>query len=342
MKVISNFLPKKRAGEWDGDTGAAKGNTPQTLSDSASGNNTASGTALQLWRSSLLTLSEAMPLSPKQISEPHRRGLRMLVDDLPANPAAAQLEQKRAKTAELLKSYGSLMGNFIDSQEREAKAVLGSVAQLTETMSGLDQRHSVRLQGITKKLRLLATSNDLADIRAKLSAEVSALEKCLEEQQRDTKAAVHRLMDDVRSSESRRQKILPGAGSAGSASANSFVESLLALDRSVSSWGRYCLVRYEFRDANGSPLEVAEWAGKASLVESAVPERMGQAVHTVSPQAGVLLAAVNCQLLEYAGQAESMERTLSALSGFTCTSRVVEPLRGESLREAIARLERAG
>lgn len=317
MKVISNFLPKNREND------ASTSNEPR--SEEA---------VVQLWRSSLLTLSEAMPLSPKQISEPHRRGIRQLVDDFPNRPAPTIIEHKKAKTAELLKSYGSQMGNFLDSQEREAKAVLGSVAQLTEALAGLDQRHGVRLQGITKKLRLLATSNDLADIRAKLSAEVNALEKCLEEQQRDTRAAVQRLTEDVRASETRRQKAVPGSSSDAS------TDGLLALDRAVSGWDRYCLVRYEFRESNGSALGVPAWEKLVGPVQAAIPERMGHTVRSVALRPGILIAAVSCQLLEYAGQAESMEKALSTIAGAVCSSRVVEPLRGENLREALGRLER--
>lgn len=291
--------------------------------------------ALQLWRSSMLTLSETMPLVPKQISEPHRRGIKLLVEEFPTRPAPNQIEQRRQQTTEVLKSYGQQMGGFIESQEREAKAVLTSVAQLTETLSGFDQRYSVRLQGITKKLRLLATSNDLSEIRQKLSAEVNALEKCLEEQQRDTKAAVGRLSQDMNASELRRQRRLPGPG------AQQASDSLLQLDRAVSEWPRYCLVRYDFRDRQGSAPDENAWKGQCAALSETLPERMGHQVSTVSPSAGVLLAAVHCQLLEYAGVAEAMEKSLSSVSGWNCQSRVVEPLRGEAMREAMARLEKA-
>jgi hypothetical protein len=209
------------------------------------------------------------------------------------------------------------------------------VAQLTETLAGLDQRHGVRLQGITKKLRLLATTNDLSDIRAKLNAEVNALEKCLEEQQRDTKSALQRLNEDMNSSELRRHRSLPGPG------AQHATDSLLALDRAVQGWQRYCLVRYDFRDRSGAAPGEGEWKEKTQSVEKALPERVGHPVRTIPVKPGVILAAVQCQLLEYATQAEAMERALGTATGFQCQSRVVEPLRGEAIREAVARLEKS-
>ncbi len=326
MKIISNSILKGKE---------ANASNPSDQFNSLDWTEATRDAALQLWRSTVLTMGEAMPLSPKQISEPHRRGLRQLVDEMPLRPAPNVLEQRKQQTSEILKSYGNQMGNFIESQDREAKAVLGSVAQLTETLAGFDQRHGVRLQGITKKLRLLATSNDLSDIRAKLNAEITALEKCLEEQQRDTKSALSRLNEDLNASELRRQRALPGPG------AKHASDSLLALDRAIQGWQRYCLVRYDFRDRLGSPPGDQAWKAQAEFIEQALPERMGHQVRTISPKIGVMLAAVNCQLLEYASQAESMEKALSAATGFTCSSRVVEPLRGEAMREAMARLEKA-
>lgn len=290
--------------------------------------------ALQLWRTSLLAWSDSIPAAPKQISEPHRRSLKQLVEELPAKPAPNHLEQRKQKTADLLKSYGMQLGAYLDSQEREAKAVLTSVAQMTESLSGLDQRYAVRLQGITKKLRLLATATDLTEIRTKLAAEVTQLERCVEEQQRDTKLAFARLNEDLSASEMRKQKNLPGPGS------QIVTDSLLALDKAVAAWERYCLVRYEFRDRSGAAPDPAVWKAKCGQLESAIPERIGMPSRVVFPRNGVLLAAVQCQLLEYAGQAESMEKSLASLTGMACQSRVVEPLRGEAMREAMARLEK--
>ena len=288
--------------------------------------------AIQLWRSSMISMSEAMPSSPKQICDPHRKSIKQLVEDMPNKPAPNVIEQRKQKTIEILKSYGSQMGSFIDSQDKEAKAVLNSVAQLTETLSGFDQRYAVRLQGITKKLRLLATSNDLGEIRTKLSAECTQLEKCLEEQQRDTRNAMQRLNEDLTKSDSRKQRSLPGPGSQHGS------DSLLTLELAVKGWDRYCLVRYEFHTRPGAPA----WATKEKAILDALPERLGHLVKAVVPKTAVILAAVQCQLLEYAGQAESMERSLAQTSGMTCTSRVVEPLRGESMRDAMLRLEKAG
>jgi hypothetical protein len=292
--------------------------------------------AIQLWRASMLSMSEAMPLVPKQISEPHRKSLKQLVDEMPNKPAPNVIEQRKQKTAEILKSYGAQMGSFIDSQDKEAKAVLNSVAQLTDTLSGFDQRYAVKFQGITKKLRLLATCNDLGEIRTKLSAEVTQLEKTLEEQQRDTRSAVQRLGEDVSRSEVRKQRAIPGPGSQHAS------DSLLTLDRAVSGWDLYCLVRYEFQPRPGVILDAKLWETKQGPLLEALPERLGHPVRVVVPKPGVLLAAVHCQLLEYAGQAESMERSLAQVTGMVCASRVVEPLRGEVMREAMVRLEKAG
>ncbi len=282
--------------------------------------------AIQLWRASLLSLCDALPALPKQIAEPHRKSIKQLVEEMPNRPAPAALEQRRAKTVEVLKSYGAQMGVYIDSQEKEAKAVLNSIANLTESMTAVDQRYSVKLQGITKKLRALSTCTDLGEIRTKLDAEVNQLERTLEEQQRDTQAALTRLQDDSSRSEQRRQRALPGPGSQHAS------DSLLALERAVAAWPHYCLVRYEFRTR---PQDLKP-------IVAALPAKIHHPVRVVIAAPNVLLAAVRCQLLDYAGIAETTELTLSQLAKIPCGSRVVEPLRGEAMREAMARLERAG
>lgn len=292
--------------------------------------------AIQLWRASMLSMSDAMPPMPKQIAEPHRKSIKQLVDEMPDKPAPNVLEQRKQKTAEILKSYGTQMGTYIDSQDKEAKAVLNSVAQLTETLSGFDQRYAVKFQGITKKLRLLATGNDFSEIRTKLSAEVTQLEKVLEEQQRDTRSAMQRLNEDISSSEFRKQRSIPGPGSQHAS------ESLVVLERAVQVWDRYCMVRFEFQSRPGVPLDVNIWCSREAALIEALPERIGNTVRIVVPKPTVMLVAVHCQLLEYASMAESMEKSMSQLSGAICSSRVVEPLRGESMREAMARLEKAG
>lgn len=292
--------------------------------------------AIQLWRASMISMSEAIPAVPKQIADPHRKSLLQLVDDMPNQPALNIIERGQLRAAEILRSYGSQMGIFIDSQDKEAKAVLNAVAQLTEALSSLDQRYAVKFQGITKKLRLLAASDDLEEMRSKLSAGLTQLDKTLEEQQGDTRAAVQHLNQEVSSSEVRKQRSIPGPGSQHAS------DSLLALDRAVNGWDRYCLVRYEFQARPGVTIDSKVWQSKEQLLLEALPERLGLNVRVVVPKAGVILAAIHCQLLEYAGQAESMERSLGQLTGALCSSRVVEPERGEDMREAMVRLEKAG
>ncbi len=291
--------------------------------------------AIQLWRSSMISMSEAIPVSPRQICDPHRKSLKQLVDEMPNGPAPNIIEQRKQKTNAILKSYGAQMGSYIDSQDKEAKAVLNSVAHLTETLSAFDQRYAVRLQGITKKLRLLATSNDLGEIRSKLDSECIQLEKCLEEQSRDTQGAMQRLTEDVSKSEGRKQLSLAGSSS------HQASENLLSFDQAIRRWDRYCLVRYEFQARPGLAIDPAYWKSKEKAILDALPKHLLLQVTTVVPEPGVILAAVKCQLLEYAGLAESMDRSLSLNSGYACVSRVVEPLRGEAMSETMIRLEKA-
>lgn len=327
MSLISNLLQKSPH---------AESSSPSDQFTSLEWIEATRDSALQLWRTSVMSMSESMPAAPKQICDPHRRSLKQLVDEMPTKLAPTQIDQRRLRTTEILKSYGSQMGTYIDSQDQEARAVLTAVAQITESLSGVDNRYAVRLQGITKKLKLLATCDDLAEIRARLNTEVTQLERCLQEQQRDTRSAMSRLSDDVSGSEQRKQRSLPGPASQHGSNV------LLALDRAIQDWDHYCLVRYDFRDRGGSAPDPSSWSDHETVLQQAIPESVGYPLRAVVPKPGVFLAAVQCQLLAYAGQAESIESALGRLSGLTCVSRVVEPLKDEAMREAMVRLEKAG
>jgi len=139
--------------------------------------------------------------------------------------------------------------------------------------------------------------------------------RLVEDQQRETHSALARLNEAL----ARRAP----TGSSG---------SLPALEKAVRGWPHYCLVRYHFRGGTVDLEPVLE----------ALPSRLGKRSHAVVTQAGVLLAAVESQLLDYAAQAEGMEQALGQLAGAVCASRVVEPRPGETMRQALARLEKAG
>jgi hypothetical protein len=281
--------------------------------------------AIQLWRASMLSLAEALPPTPRQIADPHRKGLRQVTEESPNN---ATLK----KATEIISSYGNQMGNYLDSQDKEIRAVLNSIAQLTDRISSSDQRYALKLQGIARKLRQAAASGDLT----RIESEVTALERLAEQQQREIRIALQRMNEEITQSEVRRQRALPGPGSQHAS------DSLITLERAVEGWDHYCLVRYEFQSRPGVTVDHRLWATKQAAVLEALPERVGYNVKVVIPKPGILLAAVHCQLLDYACQAEAMEKSLSQLAGALCSSRVVEPVGGEAMREAMARLEKAG
>jgi hypothetical protein len=275
--------------------------------------------AIQLWRASMLSLAEALPQTPRQIADPHRKGLRQVTEE---SPNKATLK----KATEIISSYGNQMASYLEVQDRESRSLLAAVNQLQESLNASNHRFQVRM-GATL-LRLSKTKPN--------KPELQALEQLLADHQREVHSALQRLSQEISQSEVRRQRALPGPGSQHAS------DSLITLERAVEGWDHYCLVRYEFQARPGVPIDHRLWATKQAAVLEALPERLGYNVKVVVPKPGILLAAVHCQLLDYACQAEAMEKSLSQLAGALCSSRVVEPVRGEVMREAMARLEKAG
>ncbi len=295
-------------------------------------------------------MSETLPAEPASISNPHRESLRHLADATPAEPDVDSLELCRQQTAAILASYGAQLTVYLDTHDKEAKALLQSVAQMTDALAALERSHTTSLEALLKKLRALATTDGQSTPRLSLEAEVHSLahslEQAIEWQQRELVQLRGRLSEEISHSEARKKLALP------SAAAQHGSSSLLTLEDAVRLWPHFCLVRYEFSARPGMPLDPATWLdGEATLI-AALPGLIGHTVAAVTPQPGAILAAVSCHLLEYAGIAAGVEASLTQLSRASCRSRVVEPMRGlsgpgksgprESLRDALARLERAG
>lgn len=299
---------------------------------------------LALWRASLRCLCEILPAEPASISTPHRESLGNLAASLPQNADLNSLELCRQQTAAILASYGAQLSAYLDTHDKEAKAVLQSVAQMTDTLAALERRHTATLDALLKKLRALASTEGQTMPRRALEAETQSLalslEQAIELQQRELLQARSRLSEEISRSEARKRLALP------SPAAQHGSSHLRTLKDAVRSWPHYCLVRYEFSAPSGSAFDAAAWLDFEAALAAVLPGLIGHPVTPVSPQPGAVLAAVACYLLEYAAKAEEIEASLSQLSGALCRSRVVEPRRGpslhdESMREALARLEQA-
>jgi GGDEF domain-containing protein len=130
--------------------------------------------------------------------------IRNLLNAKPSKPLLVEVSQQVERT---VGNYSKELESDLILQTREAKQVMAIVAVMAESMADREKQYNVRFRGIGKKLRVLTTNNDLAEIRRKLEAEVTQLEKYVDEMQRDTESAVSRLQMELRPRREAQEKL---------------------------------------------------------------------------------------------------------------------------------------
>jgi GGDEF domain-containing protein len=139
-----------------------------------------------------------VPKAAREIGIEHKKRLkqiRNLVDSKPSQPLIVDVRQQLDS---VVVKFASDLNHQLGLQEKEARHVMAIVAVMAESMADREKQYNVRFRGIGKKLRVLTTSDDLAEIRRKLEAEVAQLEKYVEEMARDTESAVSRVRMELR------------------------------------------------------------------------------------------------------------------------------------------------
>jgi hypothetical protein len=302
---------------------------------------------LQAWRGAVQSLLDRMPAHPKGIAEETKRGLREFQQEIAAVPGPDAIRNARTRLDDLLKVWGRQIDQEIVHHERQMKGVLASVAEMTEGMAGLDQRFSVRLTGISRKLRDLAASNDLNEIREKVAAEVAQLERYTEEHSRDTRSALARLEEGITIA----RKPLRGEDPPDirKANNNNILEAQRArpwLDQRCALGGRFCVVRVTLEDEHYRAVAWKGVPGKAVLQEavSRFGEKLDRPFQSFRWQENTLLIAVESNLLELAKLSSELEGTLggsySAMEGyrFKAILGVAEFLKGEQVDKLLQRI----
>jgi hypothetical protein len=94
-----------------------------------------------------------------------------------------------------LANWGKTTEASFEAQERETKDAMAAVAVMAEALGSHEKTYGARFRGISKKLRLLTTSNDISEIRKKLQGEIELLEQYVNEMTRESESALDRLRD---------------------------------------------------------------------------------------------------------------------------------------------------
>ena len=310
--------------------------------------------AVKAYQSLIDLMIVHVPKAAREIGLDHKKRLkqiRNLLDSKPTKPLMGEVRQQLDKS---VGSFTLALDHQLGQQEKETKQVMAIVAVMAESMADREKQYNVRFRGIGKKLRVLTTSNDIAEIRRKLEAEVCQLEKYVEEMARDTESAVSRVQMELRQTKKSEPvaqakpvdedpaSISKTKPLAGRREAEQAIESRRRLDM------RFCAARFSM---DNMPAVAAQFglpaaAGLMDQVGEIIRQRFEEADLVCRWSDNDLIAITDLGLPEVAMRVSDLESALAGpyssgtrevkLALRTC---VIERIRGERGQETIGRID---
>lgn len=328
--------------------------------------------ALKGYQGLIDAVSKQVPRTVRDLAGDHRKRLKQIRNLLDSRPTKPLLESTRQQLQKTMAEFGARLDEELTQQAKEAKQVMAIVAVMAESMASREKQYNVRFRGIGKKLRLLVTSNDLSEIRRKLEAEVTQLEKYAEEMQRDTEAAVSRVQMDLRQAkrppataqapsptpapvppappqpqikqEPKPPSTVPAVAIGGRREIEERIEARRRADL------RFCAARFSLRNLAvvGAQFGLPAAAGLLDLAGSLVVREFGDPTATVARWSDHdLVVIADLQLLDAAARVERLEKLLAgpyqagnnAEVSLDVIATVIERGHGEPARDTMQRIE---
>lgn len=250
-----------------------------------------------------------------------RKNLRQWRARLEGPPSVDLLRDTSKMVDRELAAWGKSIEQDFDAQEQDTKEAMAAVAVMAEALGANEKTYGVRFRGISKKLRLLSTSNDIAEIRRKLQGEIELLEKYVDEMSTDNESALNRLRDLRK----------PRAAAPPSGSGLSNPKLIETIRSTVRTEDRVVVVSMrlpaEVHGSQGAPV-------LARLAEAfETPELTGQLA------SGLFLAVTRLALPEAAVRLEILEHDLSTKLGVRVETGIFEKAPGMSATELLLRAD---
>ncbi|MBL8176237.1 MAG: diguanylate cyclase [Bryobacterales bacterium] len=308
--------------------------------------------ALESYAAALDSVSEAASDSPRGAREEFRRKLKQIRGTIRVAQDDDTFAECRRQFDAEVRRFGRIVEDHAQTQERDAKEIMAIVATMADSIASREKQHNVRFKGIARKLRLLTTSSDLAEIKQRLSEEVGQLDKYVDDMARDTQAALDRVRTGLQArQEGRRiqpwieEAVDPVTKLAGRP------EALAALAARMRQDLGFCIVLF----AVEGYAELSTRQSRAYM--DGLMAEFAQRMRSLLPDVPALcrwneaevMALLEGNLPDAAGRALEMERRLSGAYSIrteageervavSCVSSVLQPLRGESGPQLLERL----
>lgn len=138
-----------------------------------------------------------LPDSPKELFDEPRRQLKTVRAGVQTTLDKKGITDTRDRFNGAVEDYGKKLTGYVRRQERETMEILDLLSSVADQFAKRDKDHGGRMQSIARKLRLLTTGTDLAEIKWKLAQEVEQLEKAMEDVTRGNEAVLQRLQESL-------------------------------------------------------------------------------------------------------------------------------------------------
>jgi hypothetical protein len=279
------------------------------------------------YRAALESVANHTPRMANEQSGGLRRNLRQIRARLDSQPSVAVLKETAKEVDRELANWSRATEASLEAQEKEAKEAMAAIAVMAEALGSTEKTYGVRFRGISKKLRVLTTSNDIAEIRKKLQAEIELLEQYVDRMTQENESALGRLRD---LESARRARAEADKETAADRESEEHRKPLVeAIRTQVKTGDRVAIIRVT------APADVASKG--SALILARMRDVFESSALTGQWNAHNFIAICYLPLPEAAARLEIMERDLSAKLGVKLESTVFEKTPGCNSTELLTR-----
>jgi len=263
-------------------------------------------------------LAKHFPETPRDLFDELKKELRVIRASLEPHLHQALLDDLGRRFTYVAEEMGKRVNGYLRRQDQETRDILKLMSTMTETISRHDKDYAIRFQGITKKLKNLTASVDLAELKWQLAAEVEQLEKTVADMSRDTGTSIARLQESLAHYEAK-----PEGGHKGDGRSLDAMSAALAGPEPLKARRRFCVGLFLIEPVTESALSF--------LYSRCLP---GDALEKT--RQGEYIIVKDCTLLDMASEAANVRRELERM-GIGCKAGAAEMMKGESKDVVVGR-----
>jgi len=155
--------------------------------------------AIAAYQSALREMGDCSVEACPAVGQGLKEGLAELEEGLARDTSAAALEATEAGAREQLQGWGRATAGHYRQKAAEVKALLLTMARMTESVGERDQRAAGQISEVTTRLEAIACLEDLTEIRASIERSAAELKTSVARMAAEGKQAIAELRAEVSS-----------------------------------------------------------------------------------------------------------------------------------------------